>query len=238
MKKTSIMIIICLIFTSIIFNYSKIVSYADNEVELDILCPEAHNAYLEETLSDSTDYSSGMTSYDNFMTAYFDNLTYNIGVNYKGSCGYVAIAMLLSYYDTYWNDNIIPEQYDIASIGTSSDTISRRNSPGVLRDTVININDTDDDYLTKMSATDYFSYMNSMSNTSLHAKLITIGSSYGYYDFSVDDDEYSAGIVFSSRYNVLIDYLTEVAQISPSNYEISYINRESNPADSDLVKQC
>lgn len=30
----------------------------------------------------------------------------------EGSCAFVAMSMLLSYYDTYWNDNIVPETLD------------------------------------------------------------------------------------------------------------------------------
>ncbi|MBQ8414929.1 MAG: hypothetical protein IJX58_06775 [Clostridia bacterium] len=204
---------------------------------LDVLNVEDHDTYLEEALSESTSYSSGAVTYDDFMTAYFDNLTYNIGVNYKGSCGYVAMAMLLSYYDTYLNDNIIPEQYDIVSNGNDSDIISHRNSPGVLRDIVVNIDDTTDNTLRKMSATDYYSHIDGLSNASLHAKLITIGASHGYYNFSASSAQYSAGTYFSSRYVVLNDYLLNVAQMNSTDYELSYLNYESDSSKSDSVKQ-
>ena len=38
---------------------------------------------------------------DKFASYYFLNLQNNFGYNTHGSCGYVAVAMLLSYYDTY-----------------------------------------------------------------------------------------------------------------------------------------
>lgn len=53
-------------------------------------------------------------------------------MNYKGSCGYVAIGMILSYYDTFLDDSIIPEQYDMVSNGYDDNIILRRNSPGIL----------------------------------------------------------------------------------------------------------
>lgn len=43
-----------------------------------------------------------------FLSAYFDYLETNFGTNDKGSCVYVSIGMLLSYYDTFLNDDIIP----------------------------------------------------------------------------------------------------------------------------------
>ena len=85
-------------------------TFATEDVQEDILTEEAHSAYLEEALSEDTVYESSISEYDSFLVSYFDNLTYNYGVNYKGSCGYVAIAMLLSYYDTALCDAIIPEQ--------------------------------------------------------------------------------------------------------------------------------
>ena len=57
-------------------------------------------------------YRSNIYTYSSFQESYFDNLTINHGMNFLGSCGYVGIDMLLSYYDTYLSDNIVPEQYD------------------------------------------------------------------------------------------------------------------------------
>ena len=63
-------------------------------------------------------------------------------MNYKGSCGYVAIGMLLSYYDTFLSDDIIPEQYDVISAGNETDMVQRRNSPGIKKDLVLDPNET------------------------------------------------------------------------------------------------
>ena len=71
--------------------------------------------YTETGAQDGT-YSSYIYQYDSFMESYFDNLTTNHGHNTIGSCGYVAIDMLLCYYDTYLNDNIVPEQYDVMAV--------------------------------------------------------------------------------------------------------------------------
>lgn len=80
-------------------------------------------------------YYSEIYSYQgDYMKAYFDNLTSNFGYNENGSCGFIAVGMVLSYYDTYWNDNIIPEQYDVPCYATTGDFLSRRNSPGIRDD--------------------------------------------------------------------------------------------------------
>ena len=60
---------------------------------------------------------------------YFINLTENFSYNPNSTCPFVSLTMLLSYYDTYKNDDIIPEQYDAVSDRLGS-------SPGVYRETV------------------------------------------------------------------------------------------------------
>ncbi|MCM1259324.1 MAG: hypothetical protein NC182_00075 [Prevotella sp.] len=44
-------------------------------------------------------------------SCYFENLHRNIGNNANGSCSYVASGTLLSYYDTFYNDKIVPNTY-------------------------------------------------------------------------------------------------------------------------------
>lgn len=71
-----------------------------------------------------------------FLWTYFAHLSENFPKNTMGVCGYTGISMLLSYYDSYWNDNFIDEKYD--SIATSipsgslySPSYSSYQSPGV-----------------------------------------------------------------------------------------------------------
>lgn len=52
------------------------------------------------------------TANPQFLKNYYYNLNKNYGYNIFGSCSQIAIGMLLSYYDSYWNDNIIPYYYD------------------------------------------------------------------------------------------------------------------------------
>ena len=69
---------------------------------------------------------------DEFATYYFYNMTNNFGNNTHGSCGYTAVSMLLSFYDTYWDDNIIDEQYDEIGIMSSDYKLSNiESSPGI-----------------------------------------------------------------------------------------------------------
>lgn len=47
-----------------------------------------------------------------YMTEYFSNLTSHFGYNDYGTCAHVAIEMMLTYYDTYWDDNIVPTNFE------------------------------------------------------------------------------------------------------------------------------
>lgn len=57
-----------------------------------------------------------------FSTVYFNNLTKNFGENTHGTCSFVAIEMLLTFYDTYWNDAFVDESYDNPTIINSEST--------------------------------------------------------------------------------------------------------------------
>lgn len=75
-------------------------------------------------------YTSNLFTY-----YYFQNLYENRIQNNLGNCGYTAISMLLSYYDVYWNDNVILSKYEsnITRLETFDQelTIGEYNSPGV-----------------------------------------------------------------------------------------------------------
>ena len=77
----------------------------------------------------------GLFQIDKFATHYFFNLKENYGNNTHGSCGYVAAAMLLSYYDTFLNDSIIGENFDVLGRLASLDLSDYYNiSPGINRE--------------------------------------------------------------------------------------------------------
>lgn len=73
-----------------------------------------------------------ITTVNNFnMKTYFQYLDSNIAINSHGSCGYVALIECLSYYDTFYNDNIIPENFENDIINFDSITHALYRSPGV-----------------------------------------------------------------------------------------------------------
>ena len=147
------------------------------------------------------------------MQSYFDNLTLNFGKNYAGSCGYVAIELLLSYYDTYLNDAIVPAQYEANSHGVSKNLAHRRNSPGSLRDVDSNPN--------SLTVQNYISdHVNLYESTSLHAKLISIGNSLGYVNANATSLETMCTTTASQRSNIISAFLTGVSGLSSNDFDI------------------
>lgn len=66
----------------------------------------------------------------NFVREYFKNLDNNIIENLDGICGYTAIGMLLSFYDNYWYNGIIPDKHEaVCYLDSLND--NEYSSPGI-----------------------------------------------------------------------------------------------------------
>lgn len=79
------------------------------------------NVYDEDPcITTSSLYPSYNQVYSNsYMKNYFSNLRLNMTKNFGGSCTFVALTSLLSYYDSYYNDSIIPDFFDQRSESTT-----------------------------------------------------------------------------------------------------------------------
>lgn len=155
----------------------------------------------EKSHYNSDSSTSSSNSRTTFIKHYFNHLTYNYGKNEFGSCGYIALGMLLTYFDTYWNDNIVLEVHDktvnISSLNTSVIT----ESPGSLeRETNIN------------NSLSYYNYMiNDLSSTSLHAYLLKLGNEMGF----------SMSTTVSEIYDILLRYISQNPYIDSSDFYIT-----------------
>lgn len=97
--------------------------------------------------------SSGSVQYPYYFEHLINNMGSDTPFSYTGSCGYVAIGMVLSYYDSMITDNVIAETYDV----TSSKAFS------------------------SYSAISSASYLQSPGiDDSFHDSLISLGRSQGY----------------------------------------------------------
>lgn len=181
----------------------------------------------EKTLAvDSEDTDNVDESRRDFKYEYFRGLTDNFGENVFNSCGYVAIGQLLSYYDTYLDDDIIDEKYDIQSFGDGFDMISRHNSPGVLNDPPI-VGLTG-----KNSSLLYLNYLKSVRDQSFQAELICQGNELGYFNTSYSIDN-CCRTNFEQRME-LLDYYLAPKDIT---YDFVYIDSQGESSKSDEVRK-
>ena len=138
-----------------------------------------------------------------YLRNYFQGLTENFANNSKGTCGYVALGMMLSYFDSYLNDNIILEKYDINSVGNSNDIIGRNNSPGILND-IITDEDANNYYQGKtietLTQTEYCNILKQKYNSkSLQLRLIELADYYNIKNLDSESTEFSMNFL-QARY--------------------------------------
>lgn len=83
--------------------YIETYDNVDNEIE---------NMKMKYFSSSNSFEGDSFVANKSFLTTYFSHLKQNMPNNSLGICGYTGISMFFSYYDTYWNDSFISEQYD------------------------------------------------------------------------------------------------------------------------------
>ena len=181
-----------------------------------------YGAVADESEMDS-EYSSNLVHYNNEMVAYFDNLTCNFGQNYKESCSFVALGMLLSYYDTFLNDDIIPELYDVPGSGVGTDMTQRRNSPGIMKDTIVNPEDPSEsfNYVLRLSNEQYYLKLRALADKSLHAKFLTM---YVETYSGQLEEEYPFGANLGGVGIILDKYFSQTVQFARgTQYDLEYV---------------
>lgn len=114
----------------------------DNGVIWDVFDKE-YKVVLDSNVTDEIHRYEGYTfggnriiyqnDYDTFMndesiikisnSKYFWNLNQNYSYNRSGNCTIIAFEMLLSYFDSFYDDDIVPEEYDKISVNKSNTSL-------------------------------------------------------------------------------------------------------------------
>lgn len=138
---------------------------------------------------------------NNFASYYFSNLTTNFGDNIKGSCTLVAAEMLLSFYDTYWDDNIIDEKYEQNSyLDEDSNIFECKVSPGTKNDYFYDTNFNKKNFTTK----EYWDYVVDTKDKLFHSYLIYEAEMK--YDLYHENEDEPMGIWLDELLKLLNDY--------------------------------
>lgn len=137
--------------------------------------------------------SVGSTKQNENMIKYFSNLYDYSPLNSIASCGYVSFAQYLSYYDTFYNDSIIPEKYERNQGSVSSLEIARTISPGVERTSYPAKSGNElYTYIQNNKGSDYQAYLMSIVNDSYERDSTTYRCSTHMRDYHYIVDSISA----------------------------------------------
>ncbi len=207
---------------SLIMLTPALLSINENAVKYPKLYPAPCSEPKELTqFNDSTTSSlDGIFLKNNFSSYYFYNLKENFGYNIKGSCSYVALDMMLSFYDTYWDDRIVAENYDSDSVKAEEHIICTSNSPG-------NKNEYKFSHLKEkyesgktLSNDEYLNIIGEYDDRINHFNLLSIGvTSYKIYD---DKSDNPCGTSLLTMRNIVEKYFDKLQDFPKNGINIGY----------------
>ena len=142
------------------------------------------------------------------LVSYFQNLTTYSPYNSHGSCGYVSLIQYLSYYDTFYCDSIIPEQFDRNQGAASSWRQAVAVSPGVLRQ------EYPEPYSDDNQTTSFYDFVQANKNSDFQVYLMSIQNSLCNNDATT----YSCSIGMGSYGSVL----SNIAALNDANFVYTY----------------
>ena len=173
---------------------------------------------------------------DNFATHYFFDMEENFGNNTIGSCGYVATAMLLSYYDTYWDDGIIDENYDSEGSLDTLDLLNYFNiSPGIRRenDSLLGGEEDEDLMIRNLDSTGYWQLVqnNYMDYFQLYLIKLAEEEFDMYHDIFVELEEndivdqtgYPCASTLSQQIDLIKYYLYQERGYTKDEVEVKHV---------------
>lgn len=160
------------------------------------------------------------------MVTYFENLDTYFPENSVGSCGFVSLIQAMSYYDTFYSDNVIPEVYDRHNTSATTLNEAESSSPGVLHESFYDYNYSNyHDFCHATQSNNFQSLLTVLHNINL--------STDNQTDFHYSIGAWDYDNVFDSFYGESSGiYVTEYYDLTQSLYEqaIKSIIDSGNPA--------
>ncbi|MDD5932845.1 MAG: hypothetical protein PUC70_00990 [bacterium] len=193
------------------------ISHKNNDIDKETMAkPNA----LAPTYELQNANSDSIFNTDYFAPYYFSNLKGRFGNNVKGSCTYVAVDMLLSYYDSFWNDNFLPEKYDGENVFVNETILNATESPGSKNEADVGISTNN------LSDEEYLNLVNNHKDDIVHFDLLSRGiEKLNLYN--EDKKILSLSTSLSNVRDVIYDYLDESISLSRDDIKIGFKN--SNP---------
>ena len=165
---------------------------------------------------------------DYYAPYYFKNLKGRYGNNVKKTCSYVAAEMLLSYYDSFWNDNFLPEKYDGDNVILTDTVLNAVDSPGSKNE--------EDEFLTVSGLSDeeYYNLVSEHKDDTLHLELISIGiEQLGLYNSRAK--KLTMGTFLKDMKTIVQTYLDRSTTLSSDSVDFVYF--EQNDLSSEKMRE-
>lgn len=158
-------------------------------------------------------FVDNINDYDTYAEAYFANLKDNYSYNTNNSCSFIALEMLLNYYDNCYNESIVAEKYESHSCQICvNDGIPKFvDSPGSKVDTY-GITFKEDGYESNISSFEYNSNIINTKNMFLHSRLICEALELNYCK------NYTYGTSEKQLVDICDSYLSQI--LGKNNYSI------------------
>lgn len=124
--------------------------------------------------------------------------------------------MLLSYYDTFWCDDFLPEYYDGNAVIVDDSVLDAKSSPGSQNESKLNVIGVSDEAYVEM--------INEYKNNILHFELLSIGiDRLGLYKES--EKKLSLGTFLDDMRGVIYEYLDNSTLLESKSIDIGFANR-------------
>ena len=166
---------------------------------------------------------------DYFAPVYFANLKGDFGANTKGSCSYVAADMLLSFFDSYWCDDFLPEKFDGPCRYVDQTVLNADRSPGSKKENDFGLETTN------LTNAEYLALIEEHKDEVLHLCLASIGvEKYGTYDMSSD---LPLGTWLRTLCYVILDYLDDFTDLSREDVDVGFANRDASKMRDTIIEK-
>lgn len=166
---------------------------------------------------------------NNYSTVYFSHLNNNFPINSHGTCSIVAISMLLSFYDSYWDDDFVDTVFEqdasFAQDLNCSQTFPLPSfdteSPGIVSEELEDVEN--------LTNSAYLNYVSTHQNICFQSYLINLAynlfSNYGLEDPNNDNP---FGLTVYEQTNLISYYLIYHRYISSNRAIVYTLNGNSN----------
>ena len=151
------------------------------------------------------------TLYKTIPQHYFETIYDKTPSNYHGSCSHVAMSLLLSYYDVYWNDIFIDTKYENLNNAKSG---QQRDYPELAPSIILENTALTSDQEKNKSA--YLDFVSNNRDNYLHMYLISLAEQLGFYEGDSEDE--LLGINFVESAQLLDIYFDDLFKVNKDYY--------------------